>query len=69
MSSQPPGAPPPLTEQDLAEMNVRLADLDRADSLIDQSIRGGIDMTAQRQKSRELREQLLRLKQSFFPGR
>lgn len=65
--SSPPNNP--LTENDLTEINRKLAELDQADALIEQSIRGGIDMTEQRKRSRELREQLLRLKQSFFPGR
>lgn len=60
---------PPLTEADLTEINRKLVELDNADSLIQQSIRGGIDMSSQVQRSRELRDQLLRLKQAFFPGR
>lgn len=66
MSSQPPS---PLTDADLEEMNRKLADLDAADQIIDKAVRAGIDMAGPIAKSREVREQLLRLKQSFFPGR
>jgi hypothetical protein len=59
----------PLTEQDLVGINDRLRELDRADKLIDQAIRGGIDMKEQKTRAQETRAQLLRLKQSFFPGR
>lgn len=59
----------PLTETDLSEINRRLGELDEADRLIEQSIRGGIDMSEQQKRARELRDQLQRLKQSFFPGR
>lgn len=66
MSSTPQS---PLTNQDLDNINAKLRELDAADALIQQSIRGGIDMADQLRKARELREQLMRLKQSFFPGR
>lgn len=59
----------PLTEKDLTELNARLDDLRRAEALIQQAIRGGIEMTDQQRQVRDLREQLLRLKQAFFPGR
>lgn len=66
MASQPPA---PLTPADLEEIKQRLKDLDAADAVIDQAIRGGIDMTEQRSRSRELRERLNKIRQSFFPGR
>lgn len=59
----------PLTDADLQEITRRLSELDEADRLIEQSIRGGIDMVEQQKRSRELRDQLQRIKQSFFPGR
>lgn len=59
----------PLTEQDFTDLKDRLKALDEADQLIDKAIRGGVDMTEQRQRSKELRDQLLRLRQAFFPGR
>jgi hypothetical protein len=66
MATQPPN---PLTEADLEEMNRKLLELDEADKVIDKAVRAGIDMTGPIAKSREVREQLLRLKQAFFPGR
>jgi len=39
------------------------------DALIQQSERGGIDMTAQKQQARDQRNQINRLLQAFFPGR
>ncbi len=59
----------PLTDTDLEEMKVRLAELDEAELLIQQAIRGGIDVKAQQERVRELRDQLTRMRQSFFPGR
>lgn len=59
----------PLTEEDLAGMNEQMLKLDEASRLIDQAIRGGIDMSEQRKQTAELRQQLTRIKQSFFPGR
>lgn len=59
----------PFTEDDLVELNKRLGDLADAERLIEQSQRAGIDMAEQTKRARELKEQLMRLKQSFFPGR
>ena len=59
----------PLGTADLDEMKVQLVALDRADKVIDQAIRGGLDMSTQKAKAHELRAQLTKLRQSFFPGR
>jgi len=59
----------PLTEADLTEIKNRLGDLDRADAIIAKLARAGVDVTQQQQTSREQREQLLKLRQAFFPGR
>ena len=58
----------PLTHDDFEELKVRLSELDEADRLIEQAVRGGIDVTEQQTRTRELRERLMRIKQSFFPG-
>lgn len=59
----------PLGEADLEAMKSRLDDLAKAEAIIEKAIRGGIDMSGQRTKARELRTQLTQLKNSFFPGR
>jgi CRISPR/Cas system-associated endoribonuclease Cas2 len=59
----------PLTDEDLAAIKENLARLDEAERIVDQAIRGGIDMQAQKKQTTELRTQLKRIQQSFFPGR
>lgn len=59
----------PLTEQDLESMNEGLDKLKVAESLIEKSIRAGIDMSDPAKRTRELKEQLTRIKHTFFPGR
>jgi hypothetical protein len=59
----------PFTEADLATWNEKLKELDTADLVMTKAENAGIDVSAQRAKSQEIRSQLLRLKQSFFPGR
>jgi hypothetical protein len=59
----------PLTEADFVQLKAKLKDLDNVDALIQQSERGGIDMTAQKQQARDQRNQINRLLQAFFPGR
>lgn len=59
----------PLTDEDLRGINEQLGKLDEASRLIDQAIRGGIDMSEQRKQTADLRSQLMRIKGSFFPGR
>lgn len=63
-----PQHPGPLQDKDLVEMNTRLEELAEAETLIQQAIRGGIDVKEQQKRVKELRDQLLRMKQSFFPG-
>ena len=57
-----------LTDNDLASMKEGLAQLDDADSLIEQARRAGIDVDEFSRNSKSARDQLLRLKQAFFPG-
>ncbi len=59
----------PLTDNDLNEINESLKALDEADALIDQSTRAGIDVIVQKDESREARTRLMKIKQTFFPGR
>jgi phage terminase large subunit-like protein len=58
----------PLTDADLAELKVKLSELDQADKLIEQAKRAGIDVEPQLQRAKELRDKLQRLKQAFWPG-
>lgn len=59
----------PFTEDDLLELQNRMKDLDRADRIINRAMRGGLDMSTLRDTSSELRTQLTKLKNAFFPGR
>jgi len=58
----------PLVEADLEEINLRLDQLLVADSQIKKAEQAGLDVTTQRESSRNLRNQLLKLKQTYFPG-
>lgn len=58
----------PLGPEDLAELKVKLTELDQADKLIEQAVRAGIDVSGQQVKTRELRDKLVKMKQAFFPG-
>lgn len=66
MASQPPG---PLTDADFEDLKAQLKNLDEAERVLDQATRGGIDVSEQRARSRELRERVTKLKNAFFPGR
>lgn len=59
----------PLTDSDLDRINQSLAELTRAEQLIDTAARAGIDVTAQRERAKETKARLLKMKQAFFPGR
>lgn len=59
----------PLTEADLEDIDRSLARLKDADSLIDKAAQAGIDVEPFRQRARETRDRLGKIKQSFFPGR
>ncbi len=58
----------PLGPADLIELKQKLVELDKADKLIEQAKRAGIDVEGQQAKTRELRDKLMKMKQSFFPG-
>lgn len=63
------GKPQVLTEQDLARINTALGQLDRADEVIDMATRSGIDVSTFKDRAKTSREQLLKIKNTFFPGR
>jgi len=58
-----PGAP--FT---LAELKSQLTQLDAADSYLRRAVSAGIDMSEQAKKSAEIRTQLLKFAQAFYPG-
>ena len=58
----------PLTTDDLTQMKEGVKKLDAADNLIRRSIAAGIDMKSQQAQTRELREKIQRIRQTFFPG-
>ena len=58
----------PFQGDTLDQLKDRLKELDQADILLDKSVRAGIDVSSQKAKSAELRQQLLRFRQAFFPG-
>jgi len=59
----------PLSEADLTQLNESLTALDEAERLIEQAKRAGIDTGDQGIQAKESREKLMRIKQTFFPGR
>ncbi len=59
----------PLTEADLSDINRALSRLDDAENLIQKSQQAGIDVEPFRQRAREHKDRLLKIKQAFFPGR
>ena len=58
----------PLGKTDLIELKENLVELDKADKLIEQANRAGIDVSGQQTRTRELRDKLMKMKQAFFPG-
>jgi len=58
----------PLGPEDLVELKQKMVELDKADKLIEQAVRAGIDVTGQQEKTRDLRDKLMKMKQAFFPG-
>ncbi len=58
-----------FTEQDLQRINEALAQLDTAQEIIEMGKQAGLDVEQQEERAREQRNQLLRLKNTFFPGR
>lgn len=58
----------PLGTADLVELKQKLVELDKADKLIEQASRAGIDVASQKDRTRELRDKLMKMKQAFFPG-
>lgn len=58
----------PLTDVDFVELKAKLTDLDQVDLMIDKALRAGIDVGTQKERARETRDKLMKMKQAFFPG-
>lgn len=58
----------PLVEKDLEEINLRLDQLVVADEQIRLAEQAGMDVAGLKDQSRTQRGQLLRIKQTYFPG-
>lgn len=56
-------------EADLERINQGLERLDQARQILDLAKQAGLDVAEQEQRAKDSREQLLRLKNTFFPGR
>jgi hypothetical protein len=59
----------PLTEADLEQTKDQLEALKLARTEMDRAQRAGIDVSEQRKRADELEQQLLRIKNTYFPGR
>lgn len=58
----------PLVEKDLDDINTRLDQLIQADEQIKLAEQAGMDVSALKETARTQRNQLLRIKQTYFPG-
>jgi DNA-binding phage protein len=58
-----------LSEQDLSRINTALTQLERAKQVIDLATQAGLDVQALDERHKSSRDQLLRIKNTFFPGR
>ena len=59
----------PLTEQDYEGIKQQLETLSDLDEQLRLATQAGVDVTAQKESARKSREQLTRLKQTYFPGK
>lgn len=58
-----------FTEADLQRINQALSQLDEAQQVIDAATQAGIDVKSFSDRAKKNREALLRIKNTFFPGR
>ena len=59
----------PAIPTSVDELRENLANLDLAEQLIEKGTQAGFDLSAQKAKTKELRDQLHKIGQSFFPGK
>lgn len=58
----------PLTQEDLTRINDSIAQLNDVQEQIRLARQAGIDVSEEEQETIKQREQLLKLKQTYFPG-
>jgi hypothetical protein len=58
----------PLTPADKEQIDEAMKRLDAADSLVERARLAGIDVEPFRQRAREARERLTKIRQAFFAG-
>lgn len=58
----------PLTEQDLEQMNANLQTLADLDEQVRLAQLAGVDVSDQKARITETRQQILKMKQAYFPG-
>lgn len=61
-------ADPILSNLDLDQIKAQIANLDKADAEIRRAKSAGIDVSSQEQESKTARQQLLQIKNAYFPG-
>lgn len=59
----------PLTDADYDGIKRQLDTLQDLDAELKKAAQAGIDVTAQKEQARQSREQLLKLKQTYFPNK
>lgn len=59
----------PLTEQDYEGIKTQLETLSALDEQLRLATQAGVDVTSQKEEARKSREQLTRLKQTYFPNK
>ena len=59
----------PLTDTDLEQINANLIQLKIADEQIKLAQQAGLDVTGLKDTANSQRSQLLKLKQTYFPGK
>lgn len=64
-----PKTPEVLGEADLARINDALGKLSMAENVIDKATQAGLDVSTFKDRARTSKDQLLRIKNTFFPGR
>lgn len=61
--------PQVLNEDDLTRIQDGISKAEQAEQIIDMAEQAGIDVTQQKERAKKARDQLLRIKNTFFPGR
>jgi len=59
----------PLTDQDYEGIKEQLANLDALDVELKKAHSAGVDVSQQKEEARKSREQLIKIKQTYFPNR